>query len=68
MAADPNFFDLTGRTKVPQLLDLLNHAALVVTNDTGPAHLSIGLDTPTVVIVGGGHFGCFRTLSAGGRT
>ena len=59
MAGDPSFFDLTGRTKVPQLLDLLNHAALVVTNDTGPAHLSIGLDTPTVVIVGGGHFGCF---------
>ena len=59
MAGDPGFFDLTGRTKVPQLLDLLNHAALVVTNDTGPAHLSIGLGTATVVIVGGGHFGCF---------
>ena len=51
--------DLIGRTNLPQLLDLMNHAELVVSNDTGPAHLSIALGTPTVVIVGGGHFGCF---------
>jgi len=31
----------------------------VVSNDTGPAHLSIALGRPTVVIVGGGHFGSF---------
>ncbi|HIN76346.1 MAG TPA: glycosyltransferase family 9 protein, partial [Rhodospirillales bacterium] len=30
-----------------------------VSNDTGPAHLSIALGTPTVVILGGGHFGSF---------
>ena len=48
-----------GKTTLAQLLDILNHAALVVSNDTGPAHLSIALGTPSVVIVGGGHFGCF---------
>ncbi len=51
--------DLIGKTDLPQLLDLMKHAALVVSNDTGPAHLAIALDTPTVVIGGGGHFGCF---------
>ncbi|MHA1598771.1 MAG: glycosyltransferase family 9 protein [Alphaproteobacteria bacterium] len=51
--------DLAGKTSLPQLLDILNHAALVVSNDTGPAHLSIALGTPTLVVVGGGHFGCF---------
>jgi len=51
--------DLTGRTSVPDLLDLMKYAALVVSNDTGPAHLSIGLGAPTVVIIGGGHFGSF---------
>jgi ADP-heptose:LPS heptosyltransferase len=51
--------DLTGKTSVPDLLDLMKKAALVVTNDTGPAHLSIGLGAPTVVIIGGGHFGSF---------
>ncbi len=51
--------DLTGKTGVPDLLDLMKGAALVVTNDTGPAHLAIGLGATTVVIIGGGHFGSF---------
>jgi len=51
--------DLIGKTSLEQLLDLMNHARLVVSNDTGPAHLSIALGTPTLVVVGGGHFGCF---------
>jgi ADP-heptose:LPS heptosyltransferase len=59
LAAEDGIIDLTGRTDLPQLLDLMNHAQLVVSNDTGPAHLSIALGRPTVVIVGGGHFGSF---------
>lgn len=51
------FVDLIGATTLDELLDLLRHAALVVTNETGPAHLAIGLDAPTVTILGGGQFG-----------
>ncbi|NQV85374.1 MAG: glycosyltransferase family 9 protein [Rhodospirillales bacterium] len=51
--------NLTGKTHLPQLLDLMAGAALVVSNDTGPAHLGIAIGRPTVVIVGGGHFGSF---------
>ncbi len=51
--------DLMGQTSLAQLMDVMKHAALVVSNDTGPAHLSIALKTPTLVLVGGGHFGCF---------
>lgn len=51
--------DRVGGTTLPQLLDLLQQAALVVSNDTGPAHLAAGLGAPTVVIVGGGHFTSF---------
>ena len=51
--------DLSGKTELSELLDILNHAACVISNDTGPAHLSIALKTPTVVVVGGGHFGSF---------
>jgi ADP-heptose:LPS heptosyltransferase len=51
--------DLIGGTSLPQLLDVMKHAACVITNDTGPAHLGIALGTPSVVIVGGGHFGSF---------
>lgn len=56
---DGRIIDLIGKTNLQQLLDLMNHAQLVVSNDTGPAHLSIALGTPTLVVVGGGHFGCF---------
>lgn len=51
------FVDLIGATTLDELLDLLRHAALVVTNETGPAHLAIGLGAPTVTILGGGQFG-----------
>ena len=56
---EPGVVNLTGKTSLAQLLDLMAHAALVVSNDTGPAHLAIALGRPTVVIVGGGHFGSF---------
>jgi ADP-heptose:LPS heptosyltransferase len=59
IVGEAGVIDLTDRTDLPQLLDLIRHAALMVTNDTGPAHLGIALGCPTVVIVGGGHFGSF---------
>ncbi|MBT3765939.1 MAG: glycosyltransferase family 9 protein [Rhodospirillales bacterium] len=51
--------DLIGETTVPELMDLIKHSAGMLTNDTGPAHLGIALGTPTLVLVGGGHFGSF---------
>ncbi len=58
-AGNPGVVNLTGRTSLPDLMDLMRHADLVVSNDTGPAHLSIAVGAPTVVIVGGGHFTSF---------
>ena len=55
----PDIIDLAGHTGLPELLDTFKHAACVFSNDTGPAHLSIALGAPTIVIVGGGHFGSF---------
>ncbi|MCC7165963.1 MAG: glycosyltransferase family 9 protein [Rhodospirillales bacterium] len=55
----PGVINLIGRTKLPDLLDLMKRAAAVLSNDTGPAHLAIALGAPTVVLVGGGHFGSF---------
>lgn len=56
---DARVIDLIGKTKLPALMDLLNGAALVLTNDTGPAHLAMALGVPTLTLVGGGHFGSF---------
>lgn len=54
-----SILDMTGKTNLAGLMDILKSAALVVSNDTGPMHLAIGLGAPTVAIVGGGHFGSF---------
>jgi lipopolysaccharide heptosyltransferase I len=43
---------LAGRTSIPQLAALLEQAALVVGNDTGPTHLAAALKVPTVMIFG----------------
>jgi len=59
IARQPGVKDLTGKTSLVELMSLMQHAGLVVSNDTGPAHLSIALGTPSVVIVGGGHFTSF---------
>lgn len=59
LCGEAGVVDLVGRTSLAELLDVMKGAACVLTNDTGPAHLAIALGTPTVVVVGGGHFGSF---------
>jgi heptosyltransferase-2 len=43
---------LTGKTTLDQVTAVLDRADLVVTNDTGPAHLGAALGRPTIVIFG----------------
>ncbi len=46
--------DLTGRTSLPVLGAVIDRLAVLITNDTGPAHIAYALGTPTVTIFGGG--------------
>jgi heptosyltransferase-2 len=43
---------LTGQTDLTQLVALLGQVDLLVTNDTGPAHIAAALERPTLVIFG----------------
>ena len=43
---------LTGKTSLDQIAAVLSLADLVVTNDTGPAHMAAALGRPTLVIFG----------------
>jgi heptosyltransferase-2 len=43
---------LTGKTTLDQITAVLAIADLVVTNDTGPAHIATALGRPTIVIFG----------------
>lgn len=44
--------DLSGRTSLVELTCLLQRAALLITNDSGPLHLAAALDVPTVSLFG----------------
>lgn len=43
---------LTGKTSLDQITAVLDRADLIVTNDTGPAHIGAALGRPTIVIFG----------------
>jgi ADP-heptose:LPS heptosyltransferase len=57
--AHAGFVDTIGTLTLSQLVDVMTHAACVVSNDTGPGHLAVGVGAPTVMLCGGGHFGSF---------
>jgi heptosyltransferase-2 len=43
---------LTGKTDLAQAIAVLSLVNLLVTNDTGPAHVAAALNRPTIVIFG----------------
>jgi heptosyltransferase II len=47
--------NLAGKTALPQLIQLLASARVMLTTDSGPAHLANALQTPTVVLFGAGN-------------
>lgn len=49
--------DLTGQTDLPNLFGLIAQARLVLGNDSAAGHIAAAMGTPSVVVVGGGHWG-----------
>jgi ADP-heptose:LPS heptosyltransferase len=54
-----NLTNLAGQTSLLELVELVRSAALVVTNDSSPVHIAAATNTPSVCILGGGHYGRF---------
>jgi ADP-heptose:LPS heptosyltransferase len=50
-----NVENLAGQTSLSQLAELLACAQLMITTDSGPAHLANALGTPTIVLFGAGN-------------
>ena len=46
----PGAIDLTGRTSIPRLAALAEHAALVLGNDTGPLHVAASSGAPAIAL------------------
>ncbi len=51
--------NLSGQTTLPELAGLLSKSRLTLSNDTGSVFISSAVGTPSVCILGGGHFGRF---------
>lgn len=49
---DDRVHDLSGKTNLNQLIEVLRNADLVITNDTGPMHLASSLGTKVLALFG----------------
>ena len=55
----PCAVNLAGLTPLTGLTELVRSASLLVSNETSAAHIAIAVSTPTVCVLGGGHYGRF---------
>lgn len=53
------------RTTLPQLIDNIGSSNLLIANDTSAIHIAVATQTPSVCILGGGHFDRFVPYPAG---
>lgn len=48
--------DLIGNTSLSDLAGIINNAKLFIGNESGQIHIAIAVNTPSICILGGGHF------------
>lgn len=53
-------FDMTGKTKLPQLAKLISLSKILISNETSAVHFAAAVGTPFVCISNGNHFGRFN--------
>ena len=51
--------DFTGKTTVNDVIDLIGNAEFVISNDTSGVHIACATNTPSIALIGGGHYGRF---------
>lgn len=56
--------DLTGKTTLPDLVELLSNAELLISNDTSAIHIAASVDTPTICISAGEQYGKYLPYPA----
>ena len=59
--------DLTGKTTLPQLADVIAHADLFIGADSGVMHLAAAVGTPVVSVFGPSNADAWRPWTVGGR-
>lgn len=54
--ADGSVQNFINKTSLPQLIEKIAGSALLIANETGAIHIAVAAQTPSVCILGGGHF------------
>jgi ADP-heptose:LPS heptosyltransferase len=62
-ASDVDAVNLTGVTTLSQFCELVRGAKLLIGNETSAVHIAAATNTPSVCLLGGGHFGRFMPYS-----
>lgn len=57
--ADFPFINRVGTTSLLELVSIIDNASLVIANDSSAIHIASAVSTPSVCILGGGHYGRF---------
>lgn len=56
--------NMVGKTNLLELVDLIRQAKILIGNDTSGVHIAAVVETPSICILGGGHFGRFLPYPA----
>lgn len=59
--------NLAGETSLPEFVEVVRGASLLVGNETSAVHIAAAVETPSVCLLGGGHFGRFMPYSSSCR-
>jgi ADP-heptose:LPS heptosyltransferase len=51
--------NLAGKTNISEFVEVIRQAKILISNDTSAVHIAASVGTPSICILGGGHFGRF---------
>jgi ADP-heptose:LPS heptosyltransferase len=54
-----DIINFAGQTSLSELIELIRGARLLIANETSAIHIAVAVGTPSVCILGGGHYGRF---------
>ena len=54
-----DILNLAGKTSLAELVEVIRAARLLISNETSAIHFAAAVSTPSVCLLGGGHFGRF---------
>jgi ADP-heptose:LPS heptosyltransferase len=58
--------NIAGETSLPELAEVVRHAAIVIGNDSSVVHIAAAVGTPSVCLLGCGHYGRFMPYETDG--